>query len=147
MTTKQLEPKLNSGAAINKMGRPRGSRNRRTIIREALAKTFTDGETGFWLAVCTQARGGDLQAAAMIADRLYPKLKPESPLIRLSEPLEGSPANMARQLIQLTGNGELSTSQTQELLSALADVVRIIEASELEARLLNLEKSLMEQKQ
>jgi len=131
----------------NKIGRPQGSKNKRTLVREALQEIYPDGEAGFWLSIATMAKRGDMQAATMLADRLYPKLKPQSPTVVLTEPLEGSPANMARQLIQLAGNGELSTSQTQELLSALADVVRIIEASELEARLLNLEKSLMEQKQ
>src|SRR5690554_3865220 len=87
---KQQEQILKSGVAINKAGRPAGSKNKRTIIREALEQSFDDGEHGFWLAVCAQAKAGDLQAAAMLADRLYPKLKPLSDPVRLSESLQGS---------------------------------------------------------
>lgn len=123
----------------NKAGRPRGSKNKRTVIREALAETFDNGEQGFWLAVAQQAKEGDLQAAQMLADRLYPKLKPQSPTIALSEPLEGSPANMARQLVQMAGNGELPSSQARELLQALGDLVRVIEITEIEQRLEKLE--------
>ena len=123
----------------NTAGRPRGSKNKRTVIREALAETFDNGEQGFWLAVAQQAKGGDLQAAQMLADRLYPKLKPQSPTIALSEPLEGSPANMARQLVQMAGNGELPSSQARELLQALGDLVRVIEITEIEQRLEKLE--------
>lgn len=35
----------------NKAGRPAGSKNKRTLIREALAETFDGGEQGFWLPV------------------------------------------------------------------------------------------------
>lgn len=134
-TTKQ--PKQIPNA--NKIGRPRGSKNKRTIIREALAQTYDDGERGFWLAVAQQSKNGDLQAATMIADRLYPKLKPQSPTVVLSEPLDGTPADMARQLIKMTGGGELSSSQARELLQALGDLVRVIEITEIEERLAALE--------
>lgn len=123
----------------NKIGRPRGSKNKRTLIREALAKTFDDGETGFWLSIASMAKGGDMQAAQMVADRLYPKLKPQSPHITLSEPLEGTPADMARQLVQMAGKGEIPSSQARELLQALGDLVRVIEVTEIEQRLEKLE--------
>lgn len=126
----------------NKIGRPQGSKNKRTLVREALQEIYPDGEAGFWLSIATMAKRGDMQAATMLADRLYPKLKPQSPTVVLTEPLQGTPADMARKLMQLAGNGELAASQAQELLSALADVVRIVEASELEQRLKKLEQTL-----
>lgn len=124
----------------NPVGRPAGSKNKRTLIREALAETFDGGEQGFWLSVATMAKGGDMQAMAMLADRLSPKLKPESATISLPEPLTGSPADMAKQLIQFAGAGAISTSTAQELLSALADVLKIVEITELEKRLSQLEQ-------
>lgn len=123
----------------NKAGRPKGSRNRRTLAREALQAAFPDGELGFWSAVATQAAEGDLQAAAMIADRLYPKLKPTSEPLALSEPLDGTPAEVARSIMRMAGAGELTTDQARELLAALADVCKIVEASELEERITKLE--------
>lgn len=124
----------------NKIGRPAGSKNKRTVIREALADTFDGGEQGFWLAVCAQAQEGDMQAMAMLADRLSPKLKPESATISLPEPLTGSPADMAKQLIQFAGSGDIPTSTATELLSALANVVKIEEATELMERITALEE-------
>lgn len=130
----------------NPRGRPLGSPNKRTIIREALQQTFPDGEHGFWLAVALQASSGDLQAAAMLADRLYPKMKPQGETITLSKPLNGSLADNARTILELVADGELSPDTAKELLSALADVGKIIEVSELENRLEKLE-ALHEQKQ
>lgn len=66
------------GQSGNPAGRPKGASNRRTIIRNALEQTFPGGEQGFWLAIATQASGGDATAAEMIAKRLYPALKPEA---------------------------------------------------------------------
>lgn len=123
----------------NTIGRPKGSKNRRTIIREAMQKAYPEGEAGFWAAVVEQAKAGDLQAATMLADRLYPKLKPQGELLTLSEPLDGSPAEQARTIVRLAGAGELSTDQARDLLAALADCVRIIEISEFEQRLAALE--------
>lgn len=136
MTNKQPEQIPNP----NKAGRPKGSRNRRTIAREALQQAYPDGELGFWQAVAQQAADGDLQAAAMIADRLYPKLKPTSEPVALSEPLDGSPGDVARAIMRMAGAGELTTDQAKELLSALADVCKIVEVTELEQRIEKLEK-------
>ena len=46
---------------------------------------------------------------------------------------------MARQLVQMAGNGELPSSQARELLQALGDLVRVIEITEIEQRLEKLE--------
>lgn len=129
----------------NKAGRPKGSPNKRTVIREALQETFADGEKGFWLAVATQAAGGDLQAMAMLADRLYPKMKPQGETITLSKPLDGSLADNARTILELVAGGEIAPDTAKELLSALADVGKIIEVSELQKRLERLE-AIHEQK-
>lgn len=124
----------------NKAGRPAGSKNKRTILRMALADTFADGEAGYWSAVCSQAKDGCTQSQALIANRLMPTLKPQSEAVVLPEPLTGSPADMAKQLIQFAGAGAISTSTAQELLSALADVLKIVEITELEKRLAQLEQ-------
>lgn len=130
----------------NTIGRPKGSPNKRTIIREALRQTFPEGEHGFWLSVASIASSGDLQAAAMLADRLYPKMKPQGETITLSKPLNGSLADNARTILELVADGELSPDTAKELLSALADVGKIIEVSELEKRLEKLEALHHEQK-
>lgn len=124
----------------NKAGRPKGAKNKRTVIREALADTFEGGERGFWLAVATQAQDGDMQAMAMLADRLSPKLKPESQAVALPQPLTGTPAEMAAQLVSAASAGDIPTSTAQELLQALANVVKITEYTELVQRIEALEE-------
>lgn len=113
----------------NTIGRPKGSLNKRTLIREALQQTFEDGEKGFWLAVAAQAKGGDMVASSMIADRLYPKLKPQAEAVQLSEPLEGTPQDMAKGLLRMVSNGELSADTAKELITAIADMCRIGESA------------------
>lgn len=124
----------------NKAGRPAGSKNKRTILRMALADTFADGEAGYWSAVCSQAKDGCTQSQALIANRLMPTLKPQSEAVVLPEPLNGTSAEMARQLMHYASTGAISTSTAQELLSALADVLKIVEITELEKRLAQLEQ-------
>ena len=124
----------------NPIGRPKGSRNKRTVIRAALADTFENGEVGFFKAIAQQAKDGDMQAANLLANRLYPQLKPESATIALPEPLTGTSADMARQLIQFAGNGDIPTSTATELLQALANVVKIEEATDLMERIAKLEE-------
>lgn len=123
----------------NTIGRPPGSRNKRTIIREAMQKAYPEGEAGFWAAVVEQAKAGDLQAATMLADRLYPKMKPQGETITLSKPLDGSLADNARTILELVAGGEIAPDTAKELLAALADVGKIIEVTELEKRLERLE--------
>ena len=124
----------------NKAGRPAGSKNKRTILRMALADTFDGGEAGYWSAVCSQAKDGCTQSQALIANRLMPTLKPQSEAVVLPEPLSGTSAEMARQLMHYASTGAISTSTAQELLSALADVLKIVEITELEKRLAQLEQ-------
>lgn len=139
MTTKQTgqivpdEPK--------KIGRPAGSRNKRTVIREALAETFDDGELSFWRAVSSQAKGGCTQSQTLLANRLIPTLKPASDCVTLPEPLSGTSAEMARQLVQMAGRGEIAPSTAQELIHSLADVVRIETGDDLLKRIELLEAS------
>lgn len=130
----------------NTIGRPPGSRNKRTIIREAMQKAYPEGEAGFWAAVVEQAKAGDLQAATMLADRLYPKIKPQGETITLSRPLDGSLADNARTILELVAGGEIAPDTAKELLSALADVGKIIEITELQQRLEHLERTLENRK-
>lgn len=129
-----------AGEIVPKIGRPVGSKNKRTLIREALTETFADGELSFWMAVCSQAKDGCTQSQGLLANRLIPALKPQSEAVVLPEPLNGTSADMARQLMHYASTGAISTSTAQELLSALADVLKIVEITELEKRLAQLEQ-------
>lgn len=123
----------------NPIGRPAGSKNKRTLIREALAETFDDGEMSFWMAVSSQAKDGCTQSQALLANRLIPALKPQSEIVTLPEPLQGTSAEMARQLVQMAGRGEIAPSTAQELISTLADCIKIETGDDLLRRIELLE--------
>ena len=122
-------------------GRPRGSRNKKTMIRDALAATWGDGELSFWMAVCEQAKGGCTQSQALLANRLQSTLKPASEVVTLppSKRLTGTSSEMARQVIALVGEGTISPSTGQELLQSVAAMVSIETGAELIARIEALE--------
>jgi len=125
-------------------GRPKGSVNKRTLVRQALMKVYgLEGEEGFWTAVAMQAKEGDMQAAEMIASRLYPKLKPQADTVTLSKPLDGSLENKARIIVELMGIGEIPPDTAKELLNALADVGRLNDISRKEASIEQLRNGLM----
>ena len=124
-----------------RIGRPRGSVNKRTILRLALAETFADGETGYWQAVCEQAKKGCTQSQALIANRLMPTLKPQSEVIQLppSKRLTGTSSQMAEQVLQLVGDGTIAPSVAQELLQSISAMVTIQTGDDLLKRIEALE--------
>jgi len=57
-------------------GRPKGSKNKATLIREALQERYPEGgEKAFWRAVIDSAAAGEVSAMRIIANRLEPELK------------------------------------------------------------------------
>lgn len=120
-------------------GRPPGSKNKRTIVRDALTEVFEDGEKGFWLAVAEQAKDGDTQSQTMLANRLVPALKPETPYSLLDH-LPEHPLEAAKELLKQATTGELSPEQLTTLISAITNTLRINEATVLEERITALEK-------
>ena len=131
----------------NTKGRPLGSLNKRTMLRQALLQGFDDGEAGFWQAVVQQAKTGDVQAMQMVAKRLMPELKPESQAVDLPE-LVAAPtlADKAQAAIDAAGTGDIAPSAAIDLVSAIAGLAKIIETTELQKRLEALELLLTPKK-
>lgn len=125
------------GLSGNPAGRPAGARNKRTIIREALDVVYEDGEQGFWLDVAQRAHDGDSTAAAMLAKRLVPALKPQSPPMDIE--LAADPHTAARQIVNLAAGGELTAEGAQALLTGLSAALKVKEMTELEERVRALE--------
>lgn len=125
------------GLSGNPTGRPAGARNKRTIIREALDGVYEEGEQGFWLDVARRAHDGDSAAAAMLAKRLVPELKPQSPPMDVK--LAEEPSTAARQIIDLAAGGELTAEGAQALLAGLSATLKVKELTDLEERVRTLE--------
>ena len=85
-----------------------------------------------------QAKGGDIQAAKIVIDKVYPSVKPES--LPVSIQIKGETImQKAATIIDHAASGGMSVDSAVGFLSALGSVARIKEVEELEARISALE--------
>jgi hypothetical protein len=87
-----------------------------------------------------QARAGDLQAVRLVLDRVLPSLRPVEQATELDLPAGGLAAQ-AQAVVQAAAAGDLAPGQAAQLGAALAGVGKIIETTELMARIEALEAS------
>ena len=129
--------RFQKGTSGNPRGRPRGSRNRATALRQRLVK---DADA-ILDAVVKAAKGGDVQAAKLILDRCLPALKPVDAAASVrttSKSLSGQ----ADKIVKDALSGQISPSQARELTAALANAARVREIADLAVRLEALEDRL-----
>jgi len=115
-------------------GRPHG-RGPVAELRAALA-TDLDKIIGTLKA---QALAGDAQAIRIILDRVLPALRPVDMPMTLALPVGGTLADQARAVVQAAADGDLAPSQAAQIVTALGGVAKIIETTELVARIEALE--------
>lgn len=135
--------RFKTGESGNPEGRPRGARNKRTALLKALQEHYggeqqAEAEKQFWLKVMEYASGGDTSCLSLIAQRLQPPYKPQSPLLDIELPAE--PVAAAQKLIEAAATGEATVEQVKALLSGLSDLLRAKEFEEIEQRLSALEE-------
>ncbi|HZW86428.1 MAG TPA: DUF5681 domain-containing protein [Gallionella sp.] len=124
------------GQSGNPSGKPRGARDKRTELRlllephrEALVQLVVD-----------KALAGDGAALRICIDRLIAPVR--SNPVRI-ENFTGTLAERGEAVIAAIGKGELGIDEASALMSVLQSQARIIEASELDARIAALEKVLL----
>ncbi|MCU7870353.1 MAG: hypothetical protein KZQ98_17790 [Candidatus Thiodiazotropha sp. (ex Lucinoma borealis)] len=132
-----------AGQSGNPKGRRKGVRNKRTALVKSLQEQYggtqAQSEQAFWLKVCKAADGGDQTCLSLIAQRLLPALKPESPRMNIDLPTD--PVAAAEALIGAAARGEASVEQAKTLLSGLSDLLHAKEFEEIESRLAALEEA------
>jgi hypothetical protein len=123
-------------AAGNKLapGRPPG----RGPVAEMRAALATDLNK-IIETLRTQALAGDAQAIRIILDRVLPSLRPVDMPTTLNLPADATLADQARAVMSAAADGDLAPSQAAQVISALGGVAKIIEATELMARIEALE--------
>ncbi len=84
------------------------------------------------------ALDGDPVALRICADRLWPRLRPEAAPVRVTTASSGL-AQQGAAIIDAALSGQLTPDVLRDLLSALADQARLVEFTEIEARLQALE--------
>ena len=86
------------------------------------------------------AKGGDIQAARLLLDRLLPPVKATEQPVELPLPEGGSLTDQGRAVLSAVACGELAPGQGAQLLAAIGSLSRVIEMDEMEARLTKLEE-------
>jgi hypothetical protein len=125
------------GHSGNPGGRPKGARNKATVLAEQLL----DGESEALIRkAIDKALGGDTAALRLCLDRVLPPRRGrlvtfELPTIETAK--DACAASSA--VLAACANGELSPAEAAEFMGLIEAYVRMFETSEWEARLAALE--------
>jgi hypothetical protein len=125
------------GQSGNPHGRPRKGLATAERLRSKLLEDLPEILQG----VVKAAKGGDLQAARTVLERVLAPLKPVEVPVELGA-LSGSLAEQGTAIVQAMAGGLLTPGQTVQLLGALAAQARIVELDDLARRMAELEKRL-----
>lgn len=135
MTTDRKTSKWKPGQTGNPKGRPPGQ-SEITRLRASLAGDVPDILAG----LVTAAKGGDVQAARLILERILPPVKAIEQAVKLQLPEGGTLTAKATAVLTATAAGDLAPGQAAQLIAALGTLAKIHEIDELAARITNLEK-------
>lgn len=114
-------------------GRPAGQGRRQTLL-DAIGK---DGFDKLIKTIHDAALDGDMQAAALLLNRIVPAIRPVSPEIQV--PLAGDLLQQAEAIVRAVADGTVPASEGKALLDGLGAVARIQEMTDLEKRVAALE--------
>jgi hypothetical protein len=125
-------PKFKKGQSGNPSGRPK-NKTQATLLRKSIAEDMP----GIIQTLVNLAKGGDVQAAKVLLDRVCPALKPQA--LPLSLPVNGTLAEQGGEIIKATMAGNIPPDIGSQLITALAAQSKIIEIDELTKRIELLE--------
>jgi hypothetical protein len=123
------------GQSGNPKGRPLGTGD---VAR--LRGSIADRVPEILATLIEQARGGDVQAARLLLERVLPPLKSVEVPVEVAL-AEGSLTDQARLLLSAAAGGALLPDQAATLIGALASVAKITETDELLKRIERLEEA------
>jgi hypothetical protein len=131
------DTKWKRGESGNPRGRKVGSKDRRSALRDVLAKDLPE----IVRRLIAAAKNGDVQAASLILSRCLPPLRPSRELIDVPGlKADSTPTAIAQALVQAACNGTLPPDVASELIAALGSVARLRELDELVQRVQKLEE-------
>jgi Family of unknown function (DUF5681) len=132
--TMQFQP----GQSGNPAGRPRGARNKATLLAEAML----EGEAQeIMLAAIKKAKEGDPTVLRLCLDRMVPRPRDcavEFELPKLETAADAMAAMAA--IVDAVANGRLTPSQAGEITKIVDSYRHTLEAVDFEARLSQLEQ-------
>ena len=133
MTEKKIS-RWKPGQTGNPKGRPPGQ-SEITRLRAALGGDMPEILAGLVLA----AKGGDVQAARLILERILPPVKAIEQAVELQLPEGGTLTAKASAVLSAAAAGDLAPGQAAQLITALGTLAKIHEIDELAARITALE--------
>jgi Family of unknown function (DUF5681) len=129
------------GTSGNPGGRPKGRRNKATMAIEELL----DGEAeGLARKVIDKGLEGDMAALRLCLDRLLPPRRERAltfDLPKIESVKDAQAASSA--ILAACAAGDLSPGEASEVMELVSAYVRMLEKTELEARIVALEKERM----
>lgn len=126
------------GHSGNPKGRPRGSKNKRTVLGENFEKQGAE----VMGVVIEAAKSGDMTAAGLVLARLAPPLRAQSPTVQFELDRGLTLTEQAGQVIQAVARGELSPDAGKMLLDSLAAYASMKTVDELAGKLSEIERRL-----
>jgi hypothetical protein len=133
---KQARGRFKPGQSGNPAGKPKGTRNRVTLLAERLM--IADAE-GVVRAVIDAAKGGDVAAAKVVLDRIAPVQKDRT-AFRLRGLATAADASAAMgDVIAAVAAGTISPGEGEAVARIISAFVAALEISDFEQRLSRLE--------
>lgn len=128
--------KFKPGQSGNPNGRPKGSGLAGTL-RKAIANDAAD----IVQTLIEQAKGGDVQAARVLLDRIVPALKAEAQAVEVPGLAAGGLRERAQAVLDAAATGELAPDTAAGLVAAVGALARVVEINELDVRIAALEQA------
>jgi hypothetical protein len=121
------------GKSGNPNGRPRGARNKATVAAEALLEGEAETLTR---KLIDKAKEGDIGALRFCLERICPPRRDRIVTVEMPEIESVQDAGKAAAtVLAACAAGEISTEEAADLMGLVASYVRMLESSEIEARL------------
>ena len=138
---KQRGRPFRPGVSGNVAGRPKGSRNRATIMAKALCDSDA---VDIVRAITAKAKRGDMVAARLVLDRLWPAPKGCTVTFPALAATDASGVVQAQAaLLRCVAAGELTPDEAQAVSSMLSTQLRAIETADIDRRLAELEMRII----
>lgn len=125
-------PKFKPGQSGNPAGRPK-DKTPATLLRKSIADDMPE----IVKTLVELAKGGDVQAAKVLLDRICPPLRPQALPIAL--PVNGSLTEQGSEIIKATMAGQIPPDIGSQLITALSHQAKIVEIDDLTKRIQALE--------
>jgi len=143
---RKQDGRFKPGVSGNPKGRPRGARNKATVLAESLIDGQAEALVGKLLEM---ALAGDVTALRVAVERLLPPAK-DRPInadaIKLPSLKPSNLAEASAVIVRAVASGRLTPSEGQALANMLEGHRKTIELVEIERRLAAVEQNMEDRK-